>query len=93
MCLRRPADVAVADAIGETDSSSGTLDVKSDGVSSADAKSDEGVLPDAAAQAPGSDGPAEVANQSTADAFVPEPVEPLVVNSGNTATYDLADGA
>jgi hypothetical protein len=29
---------------------------------------------------------------STVDAFVPGPIVPVVVNSGNTASYDLADG-
>lgn len=36
--------------------------------------------------------PADTFIGPTPDAFVPEPAVPLVVNSGNTGKYDLADG-
>jgi hypothetical protein len=36
----------------------------------------------------------EAAEETSAvDAFVPGPIEPVAINSGDTATYDLADGA
>jgi hypothetical protein len=59
-----------------------------------DAGADAVSAVDAAIEAPARDVPVplDLAPLPVVDAFVPGPVEPLVVNSGNTATYDLADG-
>ncbi len=69
--------------------------LKIDGVTIPDARVDKGSPLDGANDAPldaPTDTAADVSTDGAADAFVPGPVQPLKVNSGNTATYDLADG-
>jgi hypothetical protein len=78
-------DAAVQDASQETGSPVDTAFIKSDVPRAADAKADKAPPPDTALATDTSSGP-------TPDAFVPGPVEPLVVNSGNTAQYNLTDG-
>jgi hypothetical protein len=74
-------DAAVEDARGQADAQPDTSDTKVDAV------------PDVAREARARDLPEDLpVDESTADAFVPGPVEPLVVNSGNTAKYDLVEG-
>ncbi len=62
--------------------------VKLDVIRPADAKLDKSSSPDTVIDLL----PADTFTGPTPDAFVPKPAEPLVVNSGNTGTYDLADG-
>lgn len=81
-------DAAIPDASPKPDLPRDTL-VKLDVIRPADAKVDKVLPPDTAIEA----APADTFVGPTPDAFVPGPVEPLVVNSGNTAKYDLADGA
>ena len=85
-------DSAVADAIGKADLYADTGDVSPDVSVVADAKIDQVSFHDVALEAPARDVAADLATAPTVDAFVPGPVEPLVVNSGNTATYSLAEG-
>jgi hypothetical protein len=89
----RTPDGATPDATGQPDSH---VDLKSDAAAPDFADTSPGA--DLAVSMP-ADGPDAVAGKdagaeatSTADAFVPGPVEPVVLGNGNTATYDLADG-
>jgi hypothetical protein len=81
---------AVEDASVQADSHPDTVAAKPDGNTSSDARAD--ATPDAAVKPPAPDVAVDVAPESAVDSYVPGPVEPLVVNSGNTATYNLADG-
>jgi hypothetical protein len=78
-------DSAVADAIPDTNPA------KTDAKPASDGKADEGPVPDTV-EARARDQAVDLPAEPTADAFVPGPVEPLVVNSGNTASYDLGEG-
>lgn len=69
--------------------------IKIDGVIIPDARVDKGFPVDVVSDAPNDapvDAAADLPSDGAVDAFVPGPVQPLKVNSGNTATYDLADG-
>ncbi len=67
------------------------VSIKFDVFTPADTKIDKGLAPDTfAALTP--DAAVLPTPDATPDAFVPGPVEPLLVNSGNTAKFDLADG-
>jgi hypothetical protein len=87
-------DSAVRDAMGQPDAPPDTSDAKNDIALPGDAKADDGPSPDVAIEVdvPGSDVAASTREVAAVDAFVPSPVEPLVVNSGNTAAYSLAEG-
>jgi hypothetical protein len=86
-------DSAVEDARGKADLYTDAADVSPDVAVAADAKVDQVSVHDVALEAPARDVAADLNTMPTVDAFVPGPVEPLVVNSGNTAAYSLADGA
>ncbi len=93
---RPAADSAIEDASGKPDSLP-VSDAAHPDFSYfffVDAKLDRVPVADAPIEAPARDVPVpmDLATLPVVDAFVPGPVEPLVVNSGNTATYDLADG-
>jgi hypothetical protein len=79
-------DAAVPDASQKPDLEN--VAIKFDVAKPADTKIDTYSPPPDTYQAPAPD----TAIGPTPDAFVPGPVEPLVVNSGNTAKYNLADG-
>jgi hypothetical protein len=78
-----------------TDGAVGDTDSPKDTAAPGDAKADAHSTPDPVdALARGRDVAEDEASGegNTADAFVPGPVEPLVVGSGNSANYDLAPG-
>jgi hypothetical protein len=81
---------AVEDASRPADSHPDTVAAKPDGSTSIDARSD--AAPDTAVKPPTPDAAVDLVPAIAVDSYVPGPVEPLVVNSGNTASYNLADG-
>lgn len=83
-------DAGVDDASLRADAYPDSADAKPDAALGSDAMPDG--VPDAAMEAPAREVAADLGPEVAVDSFVPGPVEPLVVNSGNTATYDLADG-
>lgn len=84
-----PADASVSVDV-RTEGGIKIEGAKTDGPAIRDAAVDKATQADGPSDAP-IDGAADLPADGAVDAFVPGPVEPLKVNSGNTAKYDLAD--